>query len=471
MTSRKKSNLFISTLLVVGDAVLVFFGLFLAYQLRFGLFPILPGKGVTPPAMARYLQAYPLATIVILLSFKSFGLYRRQWSLLTSSEPLRVVKGTLFGLTALIVMAFVYKQRDFTYSAGVAMLSVPCIVFPVAVFRKLMGHFEAWYFARAGLTRKLLVVGTGTKARELIRSIQKAPQLCYELVGVISATPDGGPNRILDYPVLGSLDDISSFLRRDRVDEVILCVPSLDHETKAKIIVECEKELIDFRLIPDMYEILTANLEVVSLDGVPLMGLKPLPLDNPWNRLVKRLMDLVFSSLGLVLSSPIMLLSAALIKKSSRGPVFFKQERCGEDGKCFTLYKLRTMRDNAEAQTGPVMTIRNDARVTPVGALLRKFNLDELPQLYNVLKGDMSLVGPRPERPFFIEQFKNGIPRYMTRHLVKSGITGWAQVHGLRQNTSFEERVRCDIYYMENWSVLLDLRIMLMTLFTTKDVY
>ncbi len=466
MTSRRKSNLLISALLLVGDGVLVFFGLYLAYLVRFKTFFPVP-KGL--PGLAPYLQVYPLATIVILLSFKSFGLYRRQWSLLTSSEPLRVVKGTLSGFVVLILMSFVYKH--FEYSTGVVMFAAPCIVIPVTVFRTAMRRFEAWYFARAGLTRKLLIVGTGSKARKLITSIKDAPQLCYEIVGVISVSTESRMKEVLGYPVVGTLDEISDFLRKDFVDEVILCIPSLDHERKSKVIVQCEKELIDFRLVPDMYEILTANLEVVSIDGVPLMGLKPLPLDNPWNRLIKRLIDVVGSSVGLVLTGPVVLLAAVLLKRTSPGPAFFRQERCGEDRRSFTLYKLRTMTNNAEVETGPVMTAKNDSRVTLAGAFLRKYNLDELPQLYNVLRGDMSLVGPRPERPFFVEQFKNGIPRYMSRHLVKSGVTGWAQVHGLRQNTSFEERIRYDIYYMENWSVLLDMRIVMMTLLTTKDVY
>lgn len=471
MTPRKRSNLLISALLIAGDAAFVFLGLYLAYLVRFGLFPILPGRGETVPELAQYLRVYPLATLVILFCLKSFGLYRRQWSLLTSSEPWRVFKGTLTGLVVLILLTFVYKQRDFEYSAGVVILSVPCVAVLVSAFRKLMSRFEAWYFARAGLTRKLLVIGTGAKAKKLIGSIQNAPQLCYEVAGVISGSPHPRTKELLGAPILGDLENIGSFLKKDLVDEVILCLPSLDHETKSKIIVECEKELIDFRLIPDLYEILAANLEVVNLDGVPLMGLKALPLDNPWNRLIKRLVDVVGSSIGLALSAPIILILAALIKRSSPGPVFYRQERCGEDGQRFHLYKLRTMTNNAEAVTGPVMTAKDDPRVTRIGAFLRKSNLDELPQFYNVLRGDMSLVGPRPERPYFIEQFKNGIPRYMRRHMVKSGITGWAQVHGLRQNTSFEERVKYDIYYMENWSLLLDLRIIAMTLFTNKDVY
>ncbi len=471
MTARKKSNLLISSLLVAGDALFVFLGLYLAYQIRFRAFPLLPGRGALVPELARYLQVYPLATIVILLCFQWFGLYRRHWSLLTSGELGRVVKGTVAGLVILIVMTFVYKETDFQYSALVALLSLPCIIIPVCIFRKLMTRFEAWYFAKAGLTRRLLVIGTGNKARRLIKSIEKAPQLCYEIAGVLSASPGRKMSELAGYPVLGGLDDISLVLKQDGIDEVILCVPSLDHEMKSRIIVECEKELVDFRLIPDVYEVVAANLEVVNLDGVPLMGLRSLPLDNPWNRLVKRTIDVVGASFGLVISAPVILLSAALIKRTSPGPVFFRQERCGEDGARFALYKLRTMKNDAEGATGPVMTARKDPRVTPIGAFLRRCNLDELPQLYNVLRGDMSLVGPRPERPFFIEQFKNDIPRYMTRHLVKSGITGWAQVHGLRQNTSFEERIKYDIHYMENWSVLLDLRIMLMTLFTTKDVY
>lgn len=468
MTSQKKSNLLTSALLLLGDAILVFAGLCLAYEIRFNVFPLLPGRGLTPPALAPYLQAYPVATIVILLSFKSFGLYRRQWSLLTSSEPVEVLKGTLSGLMVLILITFLYKH--FEYSTGVVILAVPCVAVPVMIFRRFVRDFEAWYFAKAGLTRKLLIVGTDSKAKKLISSIRDAPQLCYEIVGVISASPRHRDD-FLGYPILGTLDEISTLLKKDVADEVILCIPSLDHEIKSKLILQCEKELIAFRLIPDMYEILTANLEVVTIDGVPLMGLKPLPLDNPWNRLIKRLIDVVGSSVALVLTAPVILLAAVLVKRSSPGTAFFRQERCGEDGRSFTLYKLRTMKNNAEVETGPMMTARNDPRVTPAGALLRKYNIDELPQLCNVLKGDMSLVGPRPERPFFIEQFKNGIPRYMSRHLVRSGVTGWAQVHGLRQNTSFEERIRYDIYYMENWSVLLDLRILLLTLFTTKDVY
>jgi exopolysaccharide biosynthesis polyprenyl glycosylphosphotransferase len=248
-------------------------------------------------------------------------------------------------------------------------------------------------------------------------------------------------------------------------------VTDIPHEQKSDIILRCEREMVDFRLVPDLFEVLTSNVAVVGIDGVPLMGLRPLPLDSAWNRFLKRVFDVAGSLIGLVLAAPIIAVASVFIKGGSRGPVFYRQVRCGEDGKEFVLYKLRTMKVDAERQTGPVMALEDDPRKTPIGRFLRKYNLDELPQLYNVIKGDMSLVGPRPERPYFIEQFKYSIPRYMSRHHIKCGITGWAQVHGLIQATPLEERIKYDIYYMENWSLLLDLRIILMTVLTTKDGY
>jgi exopolysaccharide biosynthesis polyprenyl glycosylphosphotransferase len=212
-------------------------------------------------------------------------------------------------------------------------------------------------------------------------------------------------------------------------------------------------------------------VDVVSFDGVPLVGIRHIPLHYPWNRFVKRCSDLVGSAAGLILSSPAVALAAIAIKLDSKGPVFYSQERCGEDGTCFRLYKLRTMAEDAEKDTGPVWATENDPRCTRVGAVLRKYNLDELPQLYNVLRGDMSLVGPRPERPHFVSRFTEDMPKYMIRHAVKSGITGWAQVNGLRGDTNIKARLRYDMYYLENWSILFDLKIILMTLFARRNAY
>jgi len=229
--------------------------------------------------------------------------------------------------------------------------------------------------------------------------------------------------------------------------------------------------MIQFYIVPDIFNFLTSKVELTSVGGINLIGLQKFPLDNGLNRLLKRLLDLIGSLLALCLLSWLFALLAIIVKCSSRGPVFYRQLRCHEDGKEFMMYKFRTMVEGAENMSGPVWAEQRDNRCTRVGALMRSMNLDELPQVFNVLKGDMSLVGPRPERPHFISQFKVDIPRYMSRHSIKPGITGWAQVNGWRGNTSLEERVKYDLYYIENWSIWLDLKIIFMTFFSFKNAY
>jgi exopolysaccharide biosynthesis polyprenyl glycosylphosphotransferase len=212
-------------------------------------------------------------------------------------------------------------------------------------------------------------------------------------------------------------------------------------------------------------------MDMQSLNDIPLLGIGKWPLDLFWNRVLKRAEDIIVSAVGLVVSSPVIAVAAIFIKKSSPGPVFYKQERCGEDNKAFNLYKLRTMPVEAEKETGPVWTVEDDPRCTSACSFLRRHNLDELPQLWNVLTGDMSIVGPRPERPHFVEKFKANVGRYMLRHVSKPGMTGWAQVNGLRGNTSIEERIKYDLYYLENWSLAFDLKIMLRTFFAKENAY
>jgi exopolysaccharide biosynthesis polyprenyl glycosylphosphotransferase len=207
------------------------------------------------------------------------------------------------------------------------------------------------------------------------------------------------------------------------------------------------------------------------VDGVPLIGLPENPLDRPWNRLLKRLEDIVIGACILILSSPVLLLSMLWIRLDSKGPIFYKQERCGRGGEVFTFFKLRTMRTGAEQESGPVWAVPDDPRCTRPGRILRRLNIDELPQLINVLRGEMSLVGPRPERPFFVEQFRSDFLRYMSRHRATPGMTGWAQVNGLRGQTSIEERLKYDLYYLEHWSLLFDVKILLLTFLAHKNAY
>lgn len=229
--------------------------------------------------------------------------------------------------------------------------------------------------------------------------------------------------------------------------------------------------MAEFRLVADLLGMVTSQVDMRTIDGVPLLGLKETPLSEGYNRFIKRAVDIVFSALGLAVLSPVFLLIAIIVKRSSPGPVFYLQKRIGEDGRHFAMIKFRTMVENAEKGVGRIWAQENDPRRTKVGAFMRRFNLDELPQLINVLKREMSLVGPRPERPHFVGKFKEDIPRYMARHKIKSGMTGWAQVNGLRGNTSIEERTKYDIYYIENWSLAFDMKIIFMSAFAIKNAY
>lgn len=255
-----------------------------------------------------------------------------------------------------------------------------------------------------------------------------------------------------------------TLVERENLEALILALPAEHHRKVLEASWQVEGREVDLKFVPDFYELMATKVGLSDLDGIPVLGLREFPLQG-WNRIFKRGFDLIFSFTGLVLLSPMILMLALLVKLTSVGRVLYKQNRIGQDGRTFTIYKFRSMRQEAEAETGPIWASEDDPRQTRLGRFLRHSNLDELPQLWNVLKGEMSLVGPRPERPTFVENFREVIPRYFERHQVKSGITGWAQVNGLRGNTPISERTRYDLYYVENWSLGFDLWILFLTLF------
>ncbi|WP_287127953.1 exopolysaccharide biosynthesis polyprenyl glycosylphosphotransferase, partial [Candidatus Cyanaurora vandensis] len=290
---------------------------------------------------------------------------------------------------------------------------------------------------------------------ETAKRLEQSPGLGYTVVGHLGLAQ-------ADRMVLGELTDLSAVLAKGEVDEVWFALGTLPPAQFTELLAVVSQRAIRVRLVPEVSELLTTNLRMDSLGGVPLLTLRETPLRYWQNRFCKRLLDLTFAGVGVALISPLLLGIALWVKRTSPGPIFYRQERLSRDGESFYIYKFRTMYVDAEA-SGPGWTTQNDKRVTPGGSFLRRTSLDELPQLLNVLTGDMSLVGPRPERPHYVAQFRQEIPKYFDRHLVKTGITGWAQVHGLRGDTSIPERVRYDLYYIENWSLLLDLRILLVT--------
>jgi len=469
---RKKdtSDVLAATTAVIVDALAVFGGFMLATWIRFDSGWLAIPYGRPEPLYLTYAMGGAFAAVVLLLVFRSLGLFvRPQIGSFLNKIP-RLVKAVGVGTILTAVLAFaVQKEADLSRLViGIAFLTM---AFFVLLERYILFRIE-WNLARhSTATNRVIILGTDSVASHVQRTLKKEPMLRSKAVAFLRTDESAPDKSIPADQILGGARDLGSFITRNEVDQVIVTGSSLGYEGIVDIMLLCERNLITFNMVPDLFRIMTSNMDVQSLDDIPLLGISRWPLDFFWNRVAKRVEDVAGAAVGLVLASPVMGLVALLIKLDSPGPVLFRQERCGEHGKPFTLYKLRTMRMDAEAETGPVFTAENDPRRTRIGGWLRKWNIDELPQLWNVLQGSMSLVGPRPERPSFVEQFKEEIDRYMWRHVSKPGLTGWAQVSGLRGNTSIEERIKYDLYYLENWSLAFDFKILLKTFFARENAY
>jgi Undecaprenyl-phosphate glucose phosphotransferase len=300
----------------------------------------------------------------------------------------------------------------------------------------------------------------------ILQKVRQMPRLGYEVVGFIDGD-DPLVKEIMGVPVLGGIDDIPELIKEHEIEEVIIGRPELAHQEVLAIISRCERGQVGIKIFPDLFQIIATELSIGDLGGLPLLTVRDVALRG-WKLTLKRAVDLLGSAVGLVILSPVLMLIAVVIKLDSPGPVFYAQERMGLDAKPFWCLKFRSMRTDAEKH-GPGWTVESDPRVTRLGRLIRRLSIDELPQLINVFVGDMSLVGPRPERPVYVNQFRRSIPRYMDRHREKAGMTGWAQVNGLRGDTSIAERTKYDLWYIENWSLWLDFKIILRTFFLFAD--
>ena len=274
--------------------------------------------------------------------------------------------------------------------------------------------------------------------------------------------------------VLGTLGNLEIILPENKLDEIAITLPLKDYEYFESVVRTCEKSGVHTKFIPDYNSLIPSKPYTEDLMGLPVINIRHVPLTNTGNRLIKRIVDIVGCLAGIILTSPIMLVAAILVKLTSPGPILFKQERIGLHNRPFYMYKFRSMKMQKDTEEKKAWTVKDDPRVTTVGKVMRRTSIDELPQLFNILKGDMSLVGPRPERPLFVERFKEEIPRYMVKHQVRPGLTGWAQVNGLRGDTSIQKRIEYDIYYFENWTLIFDIKIIIMTFFTgfiNKNAY
>ena len=444
---------FFEHLTLAADLLLIAACWVVAYTIRFHVLPVRE----IPPFGGYALQLVPIL-VVWGFAFRAFDLYRPNRLGSYVSEWLDVAKASSLGVLVLVaIMTFVF--REYSYSRLVIILfwaeSIVAVSFSRAVFRELLRFARRHGFNQ----RYAIIVGGGEPAAEVLRVLRRRPDVGIRVLGMLSDKREVSDN----VRWLGGIEDVRAVLDRQQVDIVFIALPHAEYSRITAVLHGIGDDPVAIHLVPDVFGLASLRGGVEEFETVPFIHLRESPLYG-WNRVLKRAFDLVGGAAALILAAPAMLAIVVALKLMSPGPVLYRQERMGVDGRRFRMLKFRTMRVDAEAQTGPVWATPDDPRRTWLGGFLRRWSLDELPQLLNVLRGEMSLVGPRPERPSFVEEFRRRVPGYMLRHKVKAGITGWAQINGWRGNTSIERRIECDLYYIERWSLAFDLLILVQTL-------
>jgi len=467
---KERHQLFIG-LFVAADLLMLAGAWGLAYAVRF-VIPVIPVTKGTPPPVD-YLPLVPVIWAIWGVVFRAAGLYDPMRGRAEASERRRLVRAS--SLAMLIFTAVTYLGFEKAYSLSRLMLlyfyvfATAAIVVERAAVREILREARR----RGYNLRHVLVVGDGDLARGTVERMARHPELGLKVRGFLTDDPARVGSLIGTIPVLGMWDEVADIVSAGGIDQVVMALPFERLPHLGGLVGRLDSAVVDIKVIPDIERFVSLRSGIEEFEGLPVIGLRSTPLAG-WGRIAKRAMDVGLAALALVVLSPVMLVIALLVKITSPGPVLFAQDRMGLDGRVFRVWKFRTMRRDAEIDSGPVWAVRDDPRRTGFGAWLRRLSLDELPQLVNVLRGDMSLVGPRPERPVFIEEFRRRIPRYMLRHMVQAGMTGWAQVHGWRGNTPIEKRIQYDLYYIENWSLRLDLKILLLTFvrgFVNRNAY
>lgn len=452
--SRRFIRLILPILYIAGDICGIYGSFLLAYELRFkswvvNIFPILHG---TPP-LSIYLYALIYVCLVWLFIFAVFGHYRRR-SPSSFDRLYEVIRGIVLGTFFVVATNFFYRGESF--SRLVLAIAFVASVITIWLIREIVYRFEKWHLKKGIISKRAVVVGAGEKGLELYRKLIDQPAWGIAPLGFVC---DGA----LPYPTLGAIENLPNIIREQAIDLVIFNLPSENQGFIADFVMKNEILRLEYLLCPDTMGLMTSNAEAGQIEGIPIIRWGKTPIEG-YARIIKRTFDILFSALGILVTFPLMLAIAVVVKLDSPGPVFFKQRRVGRNGREFSIYKFRSMRVDPNNPDGNGWTVMDDPRRTRVGTVIRRYNLDELPQLFNVLIGQMSLVGPRPEQTGHVEKFRDDIPRYFQRHKVKSGVTGWAQVNGFRGDTSISERTKYDLYYVENWSLIFDIKIIFLTL-------
>jgi Undecaprenyl-phosphate glucose phosphotransferase len=468
----KQHQRFFNVVFQIFDLFLITTAWVLSYPLRFLYLSrwLKPNHGI--PSFDQY--AY-LGVGIIALWFFVFlmgGVYRPRRTQKIWLELSTIIRTHTVAFLFLVAMVFLLLGDR--YSRGVLLVFYLLAMVFLLVERVLVRTLVRNLRRRGYNLRVSLIVGNNEIAAAFVERLRLHPELGLVVKGVVQLDgQDLNPSVRTSLPILGTSADLTAVLKDNSIDQVILALKNSQRDQLDEILASLVDHNVDVRVIPDLHQFITLGCEVEEFEGLPLISLNQSPIVG-WNGVAKRVSDVIYACAALLVFSPLMFFIALMIKVFSPGPVFIRQERMGLDGRVFSMLKFRSMRVDAEASVGAVWATKNDTRVTWIGKILRRASLDELPQLINVLRGDMSCVGPRPERPSLVERFKHDIPRYMLRHKVKAGMTGWAQINGWRGDTSLEKRIEYDLYYISNWSLIFDFKIMLLTIFkgfVSKNAY
>jgi Undecaprenyl-phosphate glucose phosphotransferase len=455
----KKYSQVLLTILFFVDVTITGFCWNLAYYLRF-YWVQYPELIHNIPPFKAYFNASGIVILCAMLCFVKGKMYEPERFFQFKAEFRAILRSTMALFIILVAVSFFY--RKFSYSRAHVLYFLILSLCSITISRLIIRQIFFFIHKKGKNLRRILIIGNGKTAQRFAEKIsdKKHRGLGFLVCGIISKDQKG----LESFSSIGSYQDISQRIEEHHINQVYIALDS-DQQSDLQVINDkLAEQLVDVNIIPDIFHTLNVNPEVLDFDGLPVIALRQSPL-NLWDHFFKRAIDILGAVVGILLFLPCWIILPIAIKLTSRGPVFYKQERMGLDGVKFKMIKFRSMKVDAETKTGAVWAKQDDDRKTAMGSFLRRTSLDEIPQFFNVLFGSMSLVGPRPERPVFIDNFKTQIPNYMLRHKMKAGITGWAQINGWRGNTSLEKRIECDIYYLTNWSVWLDIKILFLTLF------
>ncbi|TQR18171.1 undecaprenyl-phosphate glucose phosphotransferase [Psychrobacillus soli] len=458
---------FITQLYMGSDFIFIQVSFFVAWVLRFYLLD--DGQIESHLPIFSYFLWNLVYTIVNIMIAFTIGLYAPKRKAKFATEISKIFQVNIVSMFILLSVLFTVKSVD------ISRLFLACyittIVIITIVYRYVIKQSLRNLRSKGFNKQFVLILGAGSLGKRYMYNLTRHPEYGLEVIGFLDDYQSDGH---LDTPVLGKLKELSKLLSEKIIDEVVVALPLTAFPKYQQIITICEKAGVRVTIVPDFYDILPASPHFEKFGDLPIINVRDVPLDEIVNRILKRAFDIAFSLIAIILISPLLLVIVIGVKLTSPGPVLFKQERVGLNRRTFHMYKFRSMKHMPEIASNTQWTIENDPRRTKFGTFLRKTSLDELPQFFNVLKGDMSVVGPRPERPYFVEQFKEEVPKYMIKHQVCPGITGWAQVCGLRGDTSIKTRIEHDIYYIENWTLLFDVKIIMKTVingFINKNAY